>query len=86
MSAKELMLSNCGTGEDDWESLGLQGIKPVNSKENQPWIFIRGTDSEAEYLILWPSDAKSQLTGKDPDARKFCRQKEKGAAEDEMVR
>ena len=25
LSAKELMLSNCGVGEDSWESLGLQG-------------------------------------------------------------
>ena len=24
-SAKELMLLNCGVGEDSWESLGLQG-------------------------------------------------------------
>ena len=66
--------------------LDCKGIKPVTSKENQPWIFIRGTGSEAESLILWPSDAKSQLTRKDPDARKDLRQKEKGAAEDEMVR
>jgi len=29
---------------------------------------------------------KSQLTGKDPDAGKEWRQKEKEAAEDEMVR
>ena len=29
-----------------------------------------GTDAEAEALILWPADAKSQLTGKDPDAGK----------------
>jgi len=34
---------------------------------------------------LWPSDGKSQLIGKDPDAGKDGRQKEKGAAEDEMV-
>ena len=27
-------------------------------------------DAEAEALILWPSDAKSQLLGKDPDAGK----------------
>ena len=33
-------------------------------------IFIGGTDAEAEALILWPPDAKSQLTGKDPDAGK----------------
>ena len=31
-------------------------------------------------------DAKSQLIGKDPDARKDWGQEEKGMAEDEMVR
>ena len=31
-------------------------IKPVNSKGNQSWIFIRGTYAEAEALILWPPD------------------------------
>ena len=36
-------------------------------------------------MILWPPDAKSRLTGKDRDVRKDRRQKEKGAAEDEMV-
>ena len=25
LSAKELMLLNCGVGEDSWESIGLQG-------------------------------------------------------------
>ena len=59
-------------------------IKPVNPKGNQPWIFIRRTLAEA--AIFWPPDAKSQLIGKDPDAGKDWRQKEKGAAEDEMVR
>ena len=34
----------------------------------------------------WPPDAKSWLTGKEPDAGKDWRQKEKGAAEDEMIR
>ena len=43
-------------------------IKPVNPKGNQPWIFIGRTDAEAP--ILWPPDAKSCLTGKDPDAGK----------------
>ena len=33
-------------------------------------IFIGGTDAEAEALILWPSDVKSQFTGKHPDAGK----------------
>ena len=35
--------------------------------------------------ILWPPDAKSQLTGKDPDAGKDRRQEEKGMTEDKMV-
>ena len=76
------MLSYCGAGEDSWESLGLS----VNSKENQLWIFIGRTDAKAEAPICWPLDAKSQLIGKDPDAGKDWRQKEKGKAEDKMVR
>ena len=59
-------------------------IKPVNPKGYQSWIFIGRTD--AEVPILWSPDAKTQLMGKDPDARKDWRQKEKGAAEDEIVR
>ena len=43
------------------------------------------TDTEAEAPILWPPDAKSQLTGKNPDAGKDWRQEEKGMTEDEMV-
>ena len=57
-------------------------IKPVNTKGNQPWIFIARTDAEAQ--ILWPPDAKGQLTGKDPNAGKDWGQKERGAAEDEI--
>ena len=46
-------------------------VKPVNPKGNKPRIgFIGKTDAEAEAPILWPPDAKSQLIGKDPDARK----------------
>ena len=60
-------------------------IKSVNPKGNQPWIFIGKSDAEAEAPILWPPDAKSRLIGKDPDAGKDWRQKEKRAVEDEMV-
>ena len=60
-------------------------IKLVNPKGNQPWIFIGRTDAEAEASILGPSDAKSQLIGKDPDARKNWGQEEKKATEDEIV-
>ena len=59
-------------------------IKPVNPKGNQPLIFIGRIDANA--VILWPLDAKSWIIGKDPDAGKDWRQKEKGAGEDEMVR
>ena len=63
--------------------LWLNGI--VNAKGNPPWIFIGRTNVDAEAPILWPLDAKSQLTGKDPDAGKDWRQEEKGATEDELV-
>ena len=82
MSAEELMLLNCGVGEDSWESLGLQG-DPASPKGNQSWIFIGRTDAEAP--ILWPPDMKNWLTGKDSDAGKDWRQEEKGTIEDETV-
>ena len=44
--------------------LDSKEFKSVNPKGNQYWIFIRRTDAEAP--ILWPPDAKSQLTGKNP--------------------
>ena len=62
--------------------LDSKEIKPVNPKGNQPWIFIGRTDAEAEAPILWPPDAKSQLTGKDPYAGKDWGQEEKGKTED----
>ena len=66
--------------------LDSKEIKPVNPKENQPWIFIGRTDAEAEAPILWPPDAKSWLTEKDPDAGKNWGQEEKAVTEDEMIR
>ena len=59
--------------------------KPVNPKLNQPWIFIRKTDVEAEAPILWPRDVKSRLTEKYPDTWKGWGQEEKRVTEDEMV-
>ena len=53
-------------------------IKPVDPKGNQSWIFILRTVDEAEAPILWPSHVKSQLTGKDPDARKTEGRRRKG--------
>ena len=65
--------------------LDCKEIKPVNPKGNQSRIFIGRTDAEAEAPVLWPPAAKSQLIGKDPDARKDRRQEEKSMTEDEMV-
>ena len=60
-------------------------FKLVNSKGNQPWIFLDRTDAEAEVRILWLPYGKSQLIRKDPDAGKHCRQEEKGMTEVEIV-
>ena len=50
--------------------LDCKAIQPVHPKGNQSWVFTGRTDVEAETPILWPPDAKGQLTGKDPDAGK----------------
>ena len=60
-------------------------IQPLHCKQNQSWIFIGMTDAEAEAPILWPPDANSWLTGKEPDAREDWQQKDKRVTEDEMV-
>ena len=65
--------------------LDYKEVKPISPKRNQSWIFIGGTNAEAETPVLWPPDVKSQLTGKDPDAGKDWRHKEKGTTEDEMA-
>ena len=50
------MLSNCAR-EDSGEPLGQQGDQTTGR-----------TDAEAQVPILWPHDAKTQLTSKDSDA------------------
>ena len=72
MGAKELIVLNCGVGEDSWESLELQD-QTSQSKGNQSRIFIGRTDAEDETPKLWPPDAKNWLIGKDPDAGKDWR-------------
>ena len=67
-------------------AMDCKAIKPVNPKENQPWIFIGRTDAEADTTILWPPDVKSWLTRKDTDAKNDWGQEEKGVTEDEMVK
>ena len=64
--------------------LDCKEVQPVHPKGNQPSIFFGRTDAEAP--ILWLPYSKSSIVGKDPDAGKDWRQKEKGATEDEMFR
>ena len=79
------MLLNCGVEKTLESPLDCKEIQPVHPKGNQSWIFIGRTDAEAKAPILWPPDAKHQLTGKDPEAGKDWRWEEKGTTEDEMV-
>ena len=47
-------------GEKTLESpLDYKEIQPVHPKGDQSWVFIEGTDDEAETPIFWPPDAKS---------------------------
>ena len=56
-------------------------IKPVNPKGNQPWIFIGGTDAEAEApilcLLMWIADSleKALMLGKMEGRRKSGQQR-----------
>ena len=79
------MLSNCGAREDSWESLGLQDqtsqiLKEISPEYSLEWLMLKLKLQYFRHLI-WRTNI-----GKDPDAGKYWRQKEKGAAEDEMIR
>ena len=65
--------------------LDCKEIQPVHPERDQSWVFILGTDAEAETPVLWPPDVKSWLIWKDPDAGRDWRWEEKGTTEDEMV-
>ena len=84
-TTEELMLWNLVLEKALESLLESKEIKLVSLKGNQSWIFIGGTDVEAETPILWSPDAKNWLIWKYPDAGKDWRQEEKGMTEDEMV-
>ena len=65
--------------------LDCKEIQPVHPKGDQSWVFIGGTDVEAETPVLWPPHVKSWLIGKDSDAGRDWGQEEKGMTEDEMA-
>ena len=69
LSTEELMLLNCGAGENSWaleSPLDCKEIQPVHPKGDQSWVFTGKTDVEAKTPIFWPPDEKSWLNGKDP--------------------
>ena len=58
LSTEELMLLNCGVGEDPESPLDCKEIQPVLS-EDQPWDFFARNDAKAEAPVLWPPPEKS---------------------------
>ena len=61
LSTEELMLLNCGVGEDSWTARrSNQSIL----KEIKSWVFIGRTDAEAETPILWLPYARNSLLEK----------------------
>ena len=81
LSAKKLMLLNCGVGKTLESPLNCKEIQPVHPKGDQYWVFIGRTDAKAETPILWLPDMKSWLIGKDSDAGRDWEQEEKGTTE-----
>ena len=80
LSAEELMLLNCGVGEDSWESLGLQ--RDPTSPQRKSVLNIHGKD----WCWSWSSDTLTtwceeliRWNGQD------WKQEENGKTEDEMV-
>ena len=80
-----IMLLNCGVGEDFWEYLGLQGDPTSPFWRRSALGVLWRNDAKAETPVLWPLHAKSWLIGKDPDAGRDWGQEEKGMTEDEMA-
>ena len=64
LSAEELMLFNCGVGEDSWEPLELQGDATSLFWRSSALGFLWKEWCKAETPALWPPHAKNWLTGK----------------------
>ena len=59
VECEELMLLNCGVGEDLRSPLDCKEIQPVHSEGDQPCDFFGRNDSKAETPVLWPPHVKS---------------------------
>ena len=83
---EELMLLNCGVGEDSWESLGLQGDQTqLILKEISPEYSLEGLMLKLKLQSFGHLMQRTDSLEK-TDAGKNWRQEEKGMTEDEMVR
>ena len=78
--ARELMLLNCGVGEDSWEE-----IQPVNPKGDQSWVFIGRTDAKAEAPKLGHLMQRTDSLEKTLMLGKIEGRRKRGITEDEMV-
>ena len=61
---KILYLRNVVLEKTPESSLNSKEIKPANLNIDQPWIFTRRTDAEAEAPVFWSSDVNRWLIGK----------------------
>ena len=84
LSAEELILLNCGVGEDSWESFRLQGDPTCPFWEFSPGISLKGMmlKLKLQYFghLMWRDDSLEKT-----DAGRDWRQEEKGMTEDEMA-
>ena len=64
LSTEEMMLLNCGIGEDSWESLGLQG-EPTILKEISPEYSLEGLmlKLKLQYFghLMWRTDSLEKI-------------------------
>ena len=84
LSTEEMILSNCGVGEDlrvPWRARRSNHsiLKEINPEYSLERLMLK------HQYFGHPPDMKHQLTGNDPDTGKDCRQEKKGMTEDEMV-
>ena len=81
LSIEELMLLNCGVGEDSWESLDSKKIQPVNPKVNQSEYSLEGLMLmlKLQYFdhLMRRNDSveKTLMLGKIEDRRRRGRQR-----------
>ena len=86
LSAEELMLLNCGVGEDLRVPWTARRSNESILKEISPGCSLEGMMLKLKLqLKLWPPHVKSWLIGKDSDAGRDWGQEEKGMTEDEMA-